>query len=168
MTAVTVAFSLKTQQLLSPLSSSLSSLSRLEITPWSCDCHVILSQLATTTSELQTFLRATLYYQQTRDHTHFFSHCQETVASLATEGYITMETVVEPETRLTATPLGRAAVKGTIPVPQAGQVYQELSHAQSCLVLSTNLHLLFLATPTDHTPSIRPNWLVFFKTVECC
>ena len=133
----------------------------------SCDCHVILSQLVATTSDLQTFLRATLYYQQTRDHTRYLSRCQEMVASLTAEGYITMETVEESRTRLSATPLGRAAVKGSIPVNRAGQVYRELSHAQSSLVLSTNLHLLFLATPTDHAPLIRPNWLVFFKTVEC-
>jgi POLQ-like helicase len=124
-------------------------------------------KLVATTSDLQTFLRATLYYQQTRDHTRYLSRCQEMVASLTAEGYITMETVEESRTRLSATPLGRAAVKGSIPVNRAGQVYRELSHAQSSLVLSTNLHLLFLATPTDHAPSIRPNWLVFFKTVEC-
>ena len=127
---------------------------------------MIILQLATTTSELQTFLQATLYYQQCQDHTHFLSRCQETVASLVAEGYIAMERVEKSGNKLNATPLGRAVVKGCVPVERAGQLYRELSHAQSCLVLSTNLHLLFLATPTDHALSIRPNWLVFFKTVQ--
>ena len=55
---------------------------------------------------------------------------------------------------------------GCLPVCSADVVYRELCEAQRSLVLSTNLHLLFLATPTSHTPSIYPNWLVFFQTVE--
>jgi POLQ-like helicase len=122
-------------------------------------------KLATTTSDLQSFLEATLYYRQSRDHTHFLSYCQETVASLAADGYITMETDEGGGARLGATALGRAAVRGCVPVHSVGRVFRELSHAQSSLVLSTNLHLLFLATPTDHALSIRPNWLVFFQTL---
>ena len=123
-------------------------------------------QLAKTTSDLQSFLRATLYYQQNANHTHFLSRCQETVTNLVAMGYITTETVNESCSDLIITLLGRATVKGCVSVQSAGKVYSELNHAQSSLVLSTNLHLLFLATPSDHTPPIRPNWLVFFQTVE--
>lgn len=113
-------------------------------------------------------MKATLYYQQSRtsNHTPFLSHCQETVATLVAEGCIAMETINETSSNLQITPLGQASFKGCLPVRCVGKVYRDLVHAQSCLVLSTNLHLLFLATPTDHAPSIKPNWLVFFQTVE--
>lgn len=125
-------------------------------------------QLAKTTSDLHSFLRATLFYQQSHasNHTPFLSHCQETVASLVAMGYITMKTVNSTCSSLCTTSLGRATFKGCLSVGRAEEVYRELLTAQSCLVLSTNLHLLFLATPTDHAPSTRPNWLIFFQTVE--
>ena len=125
-------------------------------------------QLTQTTSDLHSFLKATLYYLQSlsSDHTPFLSRCQDTIANLVSKGYITMETVAGASSHLRITALGQATYKGCLPVEVAGDVWRDLAQAQRCLVLSTNLHLLFLATPTNRAPSIRPNWLVFFQTVE--
>ena len=54
---------------------------------------------------------------------------------------------------------------GCLPVNQAHLVYRDLLHAQQNLILSTNLHLLFLVTPPDLTTTIQPNWMVYFDTV---
>ncbi len=55
---------------------------------------------------------------------------------------------------------------GCLPVRQAHLVYKDLVRGQKCLVLSTDLHLLYLATPPDlGSGSIQPNWMVYFETV---
>ena len=63
------------------------------------------------------------------------------------------------------TPLGRAAFKGTINPIMAGQTYQILAHAQRCLVVSSELHLLYLATPPELVPSCNPNWMAYLEMV---
>ena len=55
---------------------------------------------------------------------------------------------------------------GCLPIGQAHQIYSELMKGQQRLILSTELHLLFLATPTDLCTSIRPNWMVYFEVVR--
>lgn len=63
------------------------------------------------------------------------------------------------------TPLGRAAFKGTLNPSMAGQAYQMLAHAQRCLVVSSELHFLYLATPPELVPSCNPNWMAYLEMV---
>lgn len=67
--------------------------------------------------------------------------------------------------RYDVTPLGRAAFKGTLNTSMAAQVYQTLACAQQCLVVSSELHLLYLATPPELVPSCKPNWMAYLETV---
>ena len=69
--------------------------------------------MAKTTSDLYTFIKATLHYQQLSDHTHFLSCCQDTIASLVSNGYITMETIDDVNSSLCITALGLATHKGS-------------------------------------------------------
>ena len=55
---------------------------------------------------------------------------------------------------------------GCIPVKQARQVYQDLVKGHQCLALSTDLHLLYLATPLDLGTAVSPNWMVYFELVS--
>ena len=63
------------------------------------------------------------------------------------------------------TPLGRAAFKGTLNTSMATQTYQTLARAQQCLVVSSELHLLYLATPPELVLSCKPNWMAYLETV---
>lgn len=63
------------------------------------------------------------------------------------------------------TPLGRAAFKGTLDATLALQAYRTLALAQQCLVVSSELHLLYLATPPDLVPSCKPNWMAYLEMV---
>ena len=91
-------------------------------------------------------------------------------------------------TQLTVTNMGRAVHKGNnegfiegaaqnpaifsavgcLDVGIANDVYQELFMSLNSLVLSSNLHLLFLTTPPDLVGSIEPNWAVYFDRVSMC
>jgi len=56
-------------------------------------------------------------------------------------------------------------VTGSILVDSAHVVYRELVTAQQCLVLTTDLHLLYLCVPLELVNSIDLNWRVFFDKV---
>lgn len=45
-------------------------------------------------------------------------------------------------------------------------IYSELARAQEDLVLTTELHLLYLVTPLDLRDSIEPDWMTYFKQVN--
>ncbi len=57
---------------------------------------------------------------------------------------------------------------GCLPVEQAHLMYQEMKDSLRHLVLSTDLHLLFLVTPSHLGDSIQPNWMVYFQEVHVC
>lgn len=55
----------------------------------------------------------------------------------------------------------------------ANEVYHDLMMSLNSLVLSSDLHLLYLATPPELVDAIEPNWSVYFdkvtnKTPGCC
>ena len=55
---------------------------------------------------------------------------------------------------------------GCIPVESAHVIHQDLFKSQQCLVLATNLHLLFLTTSAELSTSIQPNWMRYFENVK--
>ena len=55
---------------------------------------------------------------------------------------------------------------GSLPVKQAHLVHRDLVKGHKCLVLATDLHLLYLATPLDLGSTLQPDWMVFFEVVS--
>ncbi|KDR16820.1 helicase POLQ-like isoform X2 [Zootermopsis nevadensis] len=59
--------------------------------------------------------------------------------------------------------LGKAAIKGCMHLSRAHTLYQDLVQAQSSLVLSSYLHLLYLVTPYDLMSQVKPNPVLYFS-----
>ena len=55
--------------------------------------------------------------------------------------------------------------QGCIDVESSPMIYREVERAQQNLVLTNELHLLYLVTPLDIRDSIEPEWMTFFKQV---
>ncbi|XP_046395540.1 helicase POLQ-like [Ischnura elegans] len=64
--------------------------------------------------------------------------------------------VIGRDTKLTVSKLGKAAIKGSIDIGLADELYKDLRQAQSGLVLLSDLHLLYVVTPYDIASSIKP------------
>jgi POLQ-like helicase len=81
---------------------------------------------------------------------------------LVSRGYVKSKpNKSDSENLLDVTPLGMACFKGTLNIDVALHVYSCAVEAQRCLVLSSELHLLYLATPPDLVHNIQPNWMVY-------
>lgn len=57
---------------------------------------------------------------------------------------------------------------GCIDVSIASQVYNDLMVSLDYMVLSTDLHLLYLVVPHEMIDAIVPNWPVYFEMVCTC
>ncbi|XP_064917928.1 helicase POLQ-like isoform X2 [Columba livia] len=64
---------------------------------------------------------------------------------------------------LTVTPLGKATYKGSIDLAYCNLLYRELKKGLEGLILESNLHLLYLATPYDMTSNCSPDWMIYLK-----
>ncbi|NXF09897.1 HELQ Helicase, partial [Smithornis capensis] len=64
---------------------------------------------------------------------------------------------------LTITPLGKATYKGSIDLAYCNLLYRELKKGLEGLILESNLHLLYLATPYDMTCSCSPDWMIYLR-----
>ncbi|NWY12925.1 HELQ Helicase, partial [Aphelocoma coerulescens] len=64
---------------------------------------------------------------------------------------------------LTITPLGKATYKGSIDLAYCNLLYRELKKGLEGLILESNLHLLYLATPYDLTLSCSPDWMIYLR-----
>ncbi|XP_065693607.2 helicase POLQ-like isoform X3 [Patagioenas fasciata] len=64
---------------------------------------------------------------------------------------------------LTVTPLGKATYKGSIDLAYCNLLYRELKQGLEGLILESNLHLLYLATPYDMTSNCSPDWMIYLK-----
>ncbi|KAM6261547.1 helicase POLQ-like isoform 2-T2 [Porphyrio hochstetteri] len=64
---------------------------------------------------------------------------------------------------LTITPLGKATYKGSIDLAYCNLLYRELKKGLEGLILESNLHLLYLATPYDLTSSCSPDWMIYLR-----
>ncbi|KAK6628654.1 hypothetical protein RUM43_002469 [Polyplax serrata] len=67
------------------------------------------------------------------------------------------------DSQLMISRLGRAAMKGGLSLEKAHDLYGDLIKAQSSLVLLTNLHLLYLVTPSEIFSQIKPNFSLYFN-----
>ncbi len=57
-------------------------------------------------------------------------------------------------------------ITGCIDVSIAQTVYSDLLQSLDCLVLSTDLHLLYIVIPFNMIDSIQPNWTIYFEIVR--
>ncbi|XP_059682835.1 helicase POLQ-like isoform X1 [Gavia stellata] len=64
---------------------------------------------------------------------------------------------------LTITPLGKATYKGSIDLAYCNLLYRELKKGLEGLILESNLHLLYLATPYDMTFNCSPDWMIYLR-----
>ncbi|KAM6136489.1 helicase POLQ-like isoform 2-T2 [Phoenicopterus ruber ruber] len=64
---------------------------------------------------------------------------------------------------LTVTPLGKATYKGSIDLAYCNLLYRELKKGLEGLILESNLHLLYLATPYDMTSNCSPDWMIYLR-----
>ncbi|NXC58085.1 HELQ Helicase, partial [Aleadryas rufinucha] len=64
---------------------------------------------------------------------------------------------------LTITPLGKATFKGSIDLAYCNLLYRELKKGLEGLILESNLHLLYLATPYDLTSTCSPDWMIYLR-----
>ncbi|NWW64660.1 HELQ Helicase, partial [Ifrita kowaldi] len=64
---------------------------------------------------------------------------------------------------LTITPLGKATYKGSIDLACCNLLYRELKKGLEGLILESNLHLLYLATPYDLTSTCSPDWMIYLR-----
>ncbi|NWR32429.1 HELQ Helicase, partial [Tachuris rubrigastra] len=64
---------------------------------------------------------------------------------------------------LTITPLGKATYKGSIDLAYCNLLYRDLKKGLEGLILESNLHLLYLATPYDMTSSCSPDWMIYLR-----
>ncbi|NXW93515.1 HELQ Helicase, partial [Alopecoenas beccarii] len=64
---------------------------------------------------------------------------------------------------LTVTPLGKATYKGSIDLAYCNLLYRELKKGLEGLILESNLHLLYLATPYDMISNCSPDWMIYLK-----
>ena len=61
---------------------------------------------------------------------------------------------------------GNIAFTGCIDVESSPVIYREVARALENLVLTNELHLLYLVTPLDIRDSIEPQWMTYFKQVR--
>lgn len=72
--------------------------------------------------------------------------------------------IIIENSKILPTPLGKAAFASSIPPEESQQIFQDLVEARQseCLVLDSDLHLLYLVTP--HFKNLRePNWEAYLK-----
>ncbi|CAH1954654.1 unnamed protein product [Acanthoscelides obtectus] len=73
--------------------------------------------------------------------------------------------VLSNSSKLVVSELGCAAIKGGLELSRAHLLYEDLSDAQSCLVLQGHLHLLYLVTPYETADQIKPNMQVYYEVL---
>ena len=56
------------------------------------------------------------------------------------------------------------SVQGCVDIDKSPVIYDDVKKAQESLVLSNELHLLYLVTPLDMA-TFDPNWMVYFRQV---
>ncbi|NXG62488.1 HELQ Helicase, partial [Hemiprocne comata] len=64
---------------------------------------------------------------------------------------------------LTITSLGKATYKGSIDLAYCNLLYRELKKGLEGLILESNFHLLYLATPYDMTSNCSPDWMIYLR-----
>jgi len=122
-------------------------------------------KLCSTVEELKQFMQNTLLFVQSELLSVDIDKQLETsLESLQQLGHVTISSAMQ-KGKIEVTHLGQATFKGCIDVESSPIIYSELTRVQEDLVLTNELHLLYLVTPLDMKDSIEPQWMTYFKQV---
>ncbi|XP_046846451.1 helicase POLQ-like [Xenia sp. Carnegie-2017] len=115
------------------------------------------------------FITKTLFAVQNDDKKTLLEKVEENIENLINIKLIKKKEVVENNKmalNVEATPLGRATFKGCVDVDRSPFIYDEIKRAQENLVLTNDLHLLYLVTTPDMFNDIQPDWLTYLTQVS--
>ncbi|KAM6400571.1 helicase POLQ-like isoform 1-T1 [Pluvialis apricaria] len=126
-------------------------------------------KIAVTCEEVDNFMRSTLLgvQQQLLSKEKSLSEIiKDGLENLIEKGLVKgriSEKDHNSECILTITPLGKATYKGSIDLAYCNLLYRELKKGLEGLILESNLHLLYLATPYDMTSNCSPDWMIYLR-----
>lgn len=107
--------------------------------------EMIASQVLSTKEQLDLYSKCTLLYnQQEAQPTNFL--LENTLDELKNYELVRIQTEGEEE-HYVATPLGKACLSSSMAPNDGLSLFCELQRARQCLVLETDLHLIYLVTP---------------------
>ncbi|CAB3236758.1 unnamed protein product [Arctia plantaginis] len=107
--------------------------------------EMIASQVLSTKEQLDLYSKCTLLYnQQDAQPTNFL--LENTLDELKNYELVRIQTEGEEE-HYVATPLGKACLASSMAPNDGLSLFCELQRARQCLVLETDLHLIYLVTP---------------------
>lgn len=107
--------------------------------------EMIASQVACTKEELDLYSKCTLLFtqQETTSHSPLLDNTLEQLRNFELVRILTNG----EETRYVASPLGKACLSSSMAPNDGLSLFCELQKARQCLVLETDLHLIYLVTP---------------------
>lgn len=108
--------------------------------------EMIASEVACTRAELDLYSKCTLLFTQQDVTPSQNSLLQETLSELKKFELVRIQTDGGEE-RYVATPLGKACLSSSMAPNDGLSLFCELQKARQCLVLETDLHLVYLVTP---------------------
>ncbi|XP_035438786.2 DNA polymerase theta [Spodoptera frugiperda] len=108
--------------------------------------EMIASQVLTTKEQLDMYSKCTLLYNQQEATGTQDCLLENTLDELQNYELVRVQTDGEEE-RFVATPLGKACLSSSMAPNDGLSLFCELQKARQCLVLETDLHLIYLVTP---------------------
>lgn len=108
--------------------------------------EMIASQVVSTREQLELYSRCTLLFTQNKVSSSQNSLLDNTLKELENYELVRIQKDDE-ETRYVATALGKACLSSSMAPNDGLSLFCELQKARQCLVLETDLHLLYLVTP---------------------
>lgn len=108
--------------------------------------EMIASQVVSTKAELDLYSKCTLLFIQQGDVKSQNILLDKTLKELKNYELV-REQKEEEELRFVATPLGKACLSSSMAPNDGLSLFCELQKARQCLVLETDLHLIYLVTP---------------------
>ncbi|XP_073238132.1 helicase POLQ-like [Porites lutea] len=119
-------------------------------------------KLCSTVDELKQFMQKTLLFVQSpAQSVDIEKELETSLESLQQLGHVIITNTAQSR-NIEVTHLGQATFKGCIDVESSPVIYREVTRA---LVLTNELHLLYLVTPLDNRDSVEPQWMTYFKQV---
>ncbi|KAF9814110.1 hypothetical protein SFRURICE_000105 [Spodoptera frugiperda] len=108
--------------------------------------EMIASQVLTTKEQLDMYSKCTLLYNQQEATGTQDGLLENTLDELQNYELVRVQTDGDEE-RFVATPLGKACLSSSMAPNDGLSLFCELQKARQCLVLETDLHLIYLVTP---------------------
>lgn len=78
----------------------------------------------------------------------------------------TLKSITLNSVRLFKIAIHCVLIIGSIDLAYCNLLYRELKKGLEGLILESNLHLLYLATPYDMTSNCSPDWMIYLRQVR--